>query len=189
MCGSYSRSGHTACTTHYIPRHVLEELVLSDIQDKAERVCIREKEVIRRITEQRQTQGRQEAAAVEKSAKALKKRLSELDRLIRSTYEDKVLGKIPEALCVRLMTGYQSEQEEKAAQLEEMEEKLTEYRKVKEDVQEWAGLIRQYRDADILDRDMLLKLIDRIEVGEACVVNGQKERQIRICYKFAGDIG
>ena len=41
MCGSYSRSGHTACTTHYIPRHVLEELVLSDIQDKAERVCIR----------------------------------------------------------------------------------------------------------------------------------------------------
>lgn len=163
--------------------------MLSDIQDKAERVCVREKEVIRRITEQRQTQGRQEAAAVEKSAKALKKRLSELDRLIRSTYEDKVLGKIPEALCVRLMSGYQSEQEEKAAQLEEMEEKLTEYRKVKEDVQEWAGLIRQYRDADILDRDMLLKLIDRIEVGEACVVNGQKERQIRICYKFAGDIG
>lgn len=189
MCGSYSRSGHTACTTHYIPRQVLEELVLSDIQDKAGKVCVREKEVIRRITEQRQTQGRQEAAAVEKSAKALKKRLSELDRLIRSTYEDKVLGKIPEALCVRLMTGYQSEQEEKAAQLEEMEEKLTEYRKVKEDVQEWAGLIRQYRDADILDRDMLLKLIDRIEVGEACVVNGQKERQIRICYKFAGDIG
>ena len=189
MCGSYSRSGHTACTTHYIPRQVLEELVLSDIQDKAGKVCVREKEVIRRITEQRQTQGRQEAAAVEKSAKALKKRLSELDRLIRSTYEDKVLGKIPEALCVRLMSGYQSEQEEKAAQLEEMEEKLTEYRKVKEDVQEWAGLIRQYRDADILDRDMLLKLIDRIEVGEACVVNGQKERQIRICYKFAGDIG
>jgi len=188
MCGSYSRSGHTACTTHYIPRQVLEELVLSDIQDKAGKVCVREKDVIRRITEQRQTQGRQEAA-VEKSAKALKKRLSELDRLIRSTYEDKVLGKIPEALCVRLMSGYQSEQEEKAAQLEEMEEKLTEYRKVKEDVQEWAGLIRQYRDADILDRDMLLKLIDRIEVGEACVVNGQKERQIRICYKFAGDIG
>lgn len=53
----------------------------------------------------------------------------------------------------------------------------------------WADLIRPYRDADILDRDMLLKLIERIEVGEACVINGQKERQIRICYKFAGNIG
>lgn len=87
------------------------------------------------------------------------------------------------------MSGYQSEQEEKAAQLEEMERMLAEQKKVKEDVQEWAGLMKQYRDADILDRDMLLKLVDRIEVGEARVVNGQKERQIRICYKFAGDIG
>lgn len=189
MCGSYSRSGHTACTTHYIPKHVLEELVFSDIQAKAEEVCVREKEVVRRITEQKQAQGRQEDAAAEKTAKALKRRLSELDRLIRSTYEDKVLGKIPEPLCVKLMSGYQSEQEEKAAKLEELERMLAESRKVKEDVQEWAGLMKQYRDADILDRDMLLKLVDRIEVGEARVVNGQKERQIRICYKFAGDIG
>lgn len=116
--------------------------MLADIQDKAEKVCVREEEVVRRITEQRQTQGRQEAAAAEKSAK-----------------------------------------------LEELERMLAESRKVKEDVQEWAGLIPQYRDADTLDRDMLLKLVDRIEVGEARVVNGQKERQIRICYKFAGDIG
>lgn len=189
MCGSYSRSGHTACTTHYIPRHVLEELVLADIQDKAEKVCVREKEVVRRITEQKQAQGRQETAAAEKSAKALKRRLLELDRLIQSTYEDKVLGKIPEPLCVKLMSGYQLEQEEKAAQLEELERMLEESRKVKEDVQEWAGLMKQYRDVETLDRDMLLKLVERIEVGEARVVNGQKERQIRICYKFAGNIG
>lgn len=188
MCGSYSRSGHTACTTHYIPRHVLEELVLSDILDKAEKVCIREQEVIRQITEQKKTQG-EETAAMEKSAMALKKRLSELDRLIQSTYEDKVHGEMPETICVGLMLGYYSEKEEKSAQLEEIKKKLAEQKKVKEEVQEWADLIKQYRDAESLDRDMLLKLIERIEVGDTCVVNGQKERQIRICYKFAGDIG
>ncbi len=95
---------------------------------------------------------------------------------------------MPETLCVKLMTDFQSEQAEKSAQLNELEKKLAEQRKVTEDVQEWAGLIRQYRDAETLDRDMLLKLVERIEVGEACLVNGQKERQIRICYKFAGDI-
>lgn len=189
MCGSYSRSGHTACTTHYIPKSVLEELVFSDIQARAEEVCIREKEVIRRMTEQRQAQGRQENAAMEKSAKTLKKRLAELERLIRSAYEDKVLGKIPEDICVRLMAGYQSEQAEKLAQLKSVEKKLGEYRKAQEDVQEWAALIRQYKDADILDRDMLLRLVDRIEVGEGYTVDGQKEREIRIYYKFVGDIG
>ena len=189
MCGSYSRSGHTACTTHYIPKSVLEELVFSDIQARAEEVCIREKEVIRRMTDQRQAQGRQEAAAMEKSAKTLKKRLAELERLIRSTYEDKVLGKIPEDICVRLMAGYQSEQAEKSAQLKSVEKKLEEYRKAQEDVREWAALIRQYKDADILDRDMLLRLVDRIEVGEARTMDGEKEREIRIHYKFVGDIG
>lgn len=189
MCGSYSRSGHTACTTHYIPKSVLEELVFSDIQARAEEVCIREKEVIRRMTEQRQAQGRQENAAMEKSAKTLKKRLAELERLIRSAYEDKVLGKIPEDICVRLMAGYQSKQAEKSAQLKSVEKKLEEYRKAQEDVREWAALIRQYKDADILDRDMLLRLVDRIEVGEGYTVDGRKEREIRIYYKFVGDIG
>jgi len=188
MCGSYSRSGHTACTTHYIPRSVLSELVLSDIQARADEVCCREEDVIRRMTEQMQEQDRQGSAAMEKSAKALKKRLSELDRLVQGVYEDKVLGKIPEELCIKLMTGYQSEQKEKSAALKSVEQELAQYQKAREDVQEWAALIRQYRDADILDRDMLLKLIDRIEVGEGYMVDGQKERQIRICYKFIGDI-
>lgn len=125
---------------------------------------------------------------MEKSAKALKKRLSELDRLVQGVYEDKVLGKIPEELCIRLMPDHQSEQKEKSAALKSVEQKLAQYQKAQEDVQEWAALIRQYRDANILDRDMLLKLIDRIEVGEGYIVNGQKERQIRICYKFIGDI-
>ena len=188
MCGSYSRSGHSACTTHYIPKSVLEELVSSDIQAHAQEVCVREGEVIRRIMEQKQTQGKQERAAAEKSAKALKKRLAELDRLVQSAYEDKVLGKIPEDICVRLMSGYQEEQAEKAAQLKELEGILAQYQKVQEGVREWAALMRQCRGADILDRDMLLALVDRIEVGEGRMVNGRKEREIRIHYKFVGDI-
>ena len=53
--------------------------------------------------------------------------------------------------------------------------KLEEYRKAQGDVREWGALIRQYKDADILDRDMLLRLVDQIEVGEARTVDGQKE--------------
>lgn len=56
-------------------------------------------------------------------------------------------------------------------------------------MREWASLMRQYRNADILDRNMLLKLIDRIEVGEVYAVNGKKERKIRIHYKFVGISG
>ena len=58
-----------------------------------------------------------------------------------------------------------------------------------ENVEKWAALMRQYRGTEESDRDILLKLIDRIEVSEGYTVNGRKERKIRICYKFVGDIG
>ncbi len=49
---------------------------------------------------------------------------------------------------------------------------------VKNEVQEWISLIRQYKDIETLDREMLLRLIDRIEVGEVHIEDGQKVRDI-----------
>ena len=37
------------------------------------------------------------------------KRLPELDRLVQSAYEDKVMGRVPENLCVLLLNGYEVE--------------------------------------------------------------------------------
>ena len=37
------------------------------------------------------------------------KRLPELDRLVQSAYEDKVMGRVPENLCVQLLNGYEVE--------------------------------------------------------------------------------
>ncbi|MFR4559879.1 MAG: hypothetical protein ACLT5P_00770 [Flavonifractor plautii] len=37
------------------------------------------------------------------------KRLPELDRLVQSAYEDKIMGRVPENLCVQLLNGYEVE--------------------------------------------------------------------------------
>ena len=50
-------------------------------------------------------------------------------------------------------------------------------------------LRRQYRNLESLDRETLLRLIDKIEIGEQRIVDGLKEREIRIYYKFVGYIG
>ena len=59
----------------------------------------------------------------------------------------------------------------------------------RDDIQAWADLIRQYRNLESLDRETVLRLIDHIEIGEKKIVNGQKEQEIRIHYKFVGYIG
>lgn len=189
ICGSYSRSGHTACSTHSIPLGVLSELVLNDIWEKADAVYRHEAEMLQWLMESRQKEGRQELSTVNRSMRVLEKRLAELERLIRSTYEDKVNGIIPGEICAKLLRGYQEEQAEKTAQMQELEERLAEIQAVERSVQEWAALIRQYRDIDTLDRETLLALIDKIEVCETENVGGRKVREIRIYYRYVGFIG
>ncbi len=188
MCGSYSRSGKKACTSHGIYLRPLKEIVLSDIRTKAELVSIDEKAVVHRLSERMQAQSSQEIAANKKTAKALNKRLTELEKLIAATYEDKVKGLIPESVCIELLNKYQAERNEKTAQLKELEQQLDTTRAVQDDAQAWADLIRQYRTIDTLDRETLLRLIDKIEVGEKKIVDGHKEQEIRIHYKFVGYI-
>lgn len=108
---------------------------------------------------------------------------------MQSTYEDKVKGLIPEAVCIELLNKYQTERAEKAAQLRELEQQIEDSQMVQNDVQEWVSLIRQYRNLERLDRETLLRLIDKIEIGEQRIVDGLKEREIRIYYKFVGYIG
>lgn len=124
MCGNYSRSGHTACSTHRIYLKPLVEVVLDNIRTKIE-----------------------------------------------------------------LLNKYQTEWTEKAAQLEELEWRIEDSQTVQNDVQEWVSLIRQYRNLESLDRETLLRLIDKIEIGEQRIVDGLKEREIRIYYKLVGYIG
>ena len=189
LCGSYSRSGHTACSTHSIPVQVLSELVLNDIWAKADEVFYHEEEIAQCLMERRQKQSRAELSAMQKSMRFLEKRVAELDRLIRSAYEDKVDGSIPAELCAELLRGYQKERAENSTRLQEIEKQQAEMQTAENEVQEWISLIRRYRDIDTLDRETLLKLIDRIEIGEAHTEDGDKVRDIKIYYKFVGYIG
>ena len=180
LCGNYSRSGHTVCSTHMIYLKPLTELVLADIRAKAEIVKFNEEDMIKSMSERMQSQNSQEIAVIKKNIKSLNKRLSELEKLIQSIYEDKIKGKIPEAICIGLMNKYQTERTEKSSQLQELEQQAEGNQAVQNDVLEWANLIRQYSNIETLDRETLLRLIDKIEIGEQKIVNGQKEREIEI---------
>ena len=142
-----------------------------------------------KINEKLQSHSTLEINTMKKTAKSLYKRLAELEKLIAAAYEDKVKGAIPEAVCVELLNKYQAERTEKADQLKALEQQMEDTKAVENNVQGWIDLIRQYRSVGTLDRETILRLIDKIEIGAVRIVDGQKERDIRIHYKFVGYIG
>ncbi len=120
--------------------------------------------------------------------KTIEKRLAELSRLTQAIYEDKVMGRIPEAVCVQLMNRYEAERADKLEQRAHLSGELEAYQQETDDVQQWMKLIREYAKLEELDRPTLLRLIKRIEVGEKKVEDGCTVRDIKIHYNFVGYI-
>ena len=187
-CGRYSSGGKTVCTAHIMNQRVLIEVVLTDIRAKAELAKRDPDSLIERIQTQRRAASSEQMKQTRLLLVATEKRLAELSKLTQSIYEDKVMGRIPEAVCVQLMNQYEIERAEKLEQRAHLSGELEAYQQEADDVQQWMKLIREYAKLEELDRPTLLRLIRRIEVGERKKEDGREVRDIRIHYNFVGYI-
>lgn len=109
--------------------------------------------------------------------------MGELELLIQSTYEDKVLNKVQECVCTRLLAKYEEERENLVADKETLQKKLNEEKQSELDVDEFISRIKKYVDVRELTRELCLDLIEYITVDEY-VGETDKPRNIHIYYKF-----
>ena len=119
---------------------------------------------------------------------AIGKRLPDLDKLIQSAYEDKVLGCIPESVCVNLLNQYEAERREKQERHKELTGQLAASRETESSVDAWLDMMQDYAQLEELDRPTLVRLIQKIEISERYTVDDHAERDIHIYYNFVGYI-
>lgn len=103
--------------------------------------------------------------------------------LIRSVYEDKVIGKIPEEICVQMLEQYQKEQKALEQQVQELSERMSAVRQDEQDIEEFIRRLKKYTDVQELTREMCLELIEYITVDEF-VRYSSAPREIHIYYKL-----
>lgn len=180
-CGRYNRHGKIACKSHYIKMKDINALVLADIRSMAALVVEDESEARRQFLAHKEKQNAHQTEAEQKRLREGKARLAELETLIPSIYEDKVLGKIPEAVCVNLLEKYQAEQRALSAEAKALEEKLSSVQKDEQDVEEFIRRLKKYTDVQELTREIALELIEYITVDEYAA---DRPRDIHIYYKL-----
>ena len=56
------------------------------------------------------------------------------------------------------------------------------------DAETWISLIKQYATPTELTAELLNTLIEEIVIHEAAIVDGMREQDIDICYRFIGKI-
>lgn len=187
-CNRYATGGKAACSAHHINNRVLTEVVLTDIRQKAAMAQHNPEHMRALILKQQNAALAEQTQTLRTSLSALDKRIAELDKLVVAAYEDKVAGRIPEALGIQFLTRYENERQEKLAERTALTAQLDARQEDEKSVDDWIELIRDFAYLDTLDRPTLLRLINRIDISERRVENGQQVRDIKIHYNFVGYI-
>ena len=182
-CGTRSRCGSSACFSHFISVPVLEKLIMQDIAEKAEKILGHEAEFKSKYLERQASLADKNQSEVRKELKKAEKRTKELDKLVETAFEEKVSGKIPENVCVRLIEKYTAEQTELKEKIAALTQGLEEVAQVKTDVDEFIRRLKKYCKEPKLTREMCLSLFEKIIIGGKETVTG-KPQEIYIFYKI-----
>lgn len=180
-CSSYVLHGKELCSTHYISQKQIEAVIIADIRSMAELVVKDEQTARAAFLSKKEQQTSRQSKADIKKLNDSKHRLAELENLMQSVYEDKVMGKIPEHICVSFLEKYEAEQQELRAVIADLEERLSAEKQDREAVEEFIRRLKKYVDVQTLTRELGLELIEYVTVG---AYTPNEPREINIYYKF-----
>lgn len=188
-CNNYGRYGNVNCSSHTIEARDLFNAVIGDINYFAKLALNDEKAV--RFLEKRLTEtDRSQVKAFEREERKISKRLSELDRLFASLYEDKVLENITERNYVMTGKKYQEEQKTLEARLAELTAAVSGAKEKTQGIRDFVSIIRKYDGITELTAPVVNSIIDKITVSERQKqADGTVVQEIKIYYKFVGYVG
>lgn len=188
LCGNYARNGSIACTTHTIREEALTKLILDEIRTRAQQAVYDERRVVDAILQTKSRESIAYLATYQRELKSAVDRLSELDNVIQTLYEDRVRGVITDSMFKSLMPKYEREREDKTAAVQILRSKVEKSERDWCNVDMWLKIIRKYTELDTLTQDVLLDLIDYIDIFESEKVDKRRVCHVRVVYRFVGDV-
>ena len=187
-CGRYRNRIRTGevCTTHYIRKRVLKELVLGDIQRVLSYVKAHEQQFIADATEYGDVNANRALWEKRGELDKAKARLGELDHLFRKLYEDNALGRLSDQQFTFMVSGYDDEKAALMENIRGLEKEVSTVTERRDDVGRFVQIVRKYTDVQDLSYEIVHEFIDRILVYE--LDKDTNTRKVEIYYSFVGQV-
>jgi len=186
MCGYYMH--YKKCTTHYIRRDELEPAVLAQLRADCAYAKEHEADFVKMVEMKTRRQGDDVVKKAEKEYAEARSRIDEIDRIINQLYEDKVSGGLSADRFSRMLTKYETEQETLRSKCEQLQTQITAAKTTSDNAKQFIRMVRKFTDIQELTPEIVATLIERVEVGQAQVIDGIKKQKIKIIYNFIGNI-
>jgi len=185
-CTYHMQTGRTRCSPHRIYELTLLQFIRADVQAQLELAELHTERIADRLRLQRALPSLMET---KKELEQLTKRIGELEVLGASLYEDRLSGIITPESFLSLSASADEERSEKQAVCNRLTETLAAAEQATQDVTMWIDSLRQYLSLEKPDRAMLDALIEKIEIGEREGSGKQRRQDVRITYRFVGQMG
>lgn len=131
---------------------------------------------------------KQKLARLEQTVWKGKKRIGEIDRIISCLYEDSISGKISDERYIKMAEVCESEEKMLTVQVSTDEKRLAEMRRKTTDLRLFMQSLQKCTDITELNRDLVKRLIQRIDVHKNDKYDGHFHVKVDIYYTGAGII-
>ncbi|HNZ49717.1 MAG TPA: recombinase family protein [Candidatus Hydrogenedentes bacterium] len=186
MCGYYMH--YKKCSTHYIRRDELEPAVLAQLRADCAFAKEHEDEFVKMVEKKTRRHGDNAVKKGEKEYAEARSRIEEIDQIINQLYEDKVSGGLSAERFSRMLAKYEAEQETLRTKCEKLQEQIAAARTTSDNAKQFIRVVRKFTEMQELTPEIVSTLIERVEVGQAQMVDGVKKQEIKIIYNFIGNI-
>jgi len=183
-CSTYMQKGKNVCPPHRVDHNTLYQAVLADVKEYAVLAVEDENKLIHEVLKASDEFKNKNVQRYERSIRESKNRIKEIDGILQNLYEDKLSSEITADIFKRMSKKYGEEQNKLIADVEQLESELDECRSVEKDLSGWIKRIKECIAIDDLTRAIAVELIDRIDVSEIYDVDGERNLDISINYKF-----
>ncbi|MBQ3041337.1 MAG: DUF4368 domain-containing protein, partial [Clostridia bacterium] len=188
-CSTYTlahQKHDTACCGHYISTKALRSLILETVRAAATYAISNQEEFAAKVRATSELRQKEVAKDTKRRLNRDRKRIDELDNIIKKLYESFAVGRITDERFDTLLVEYEAEQKALQASVKADEERLSVFEEDTARVEQFMELAKKYTDFSELTTPMINELIDKIIVHAPEKIDGDRVQEIEIYLKFIG---
>ena len=188
-CSTYTlahQKHDTACCGHYISTKALRSIILETVRAAATYAISNQEEFAAKVRTASELRQKEAAKDTKRRLNKDRKRIDELDNIIKKLYESFAVGRITDERFDTLLVEYEAEQKELQASVKADEERLSVFEEDTARVEQFMELARKYTDFSELTTPMINEFIEKIIVHAPEKIDGDRVQEIEIYLKFIG---
>ncbi len=186
VCSTSRKKGTETCGSHFIRAVVLEQGVLAHLNYVISFVANYENQFREIMGARHKSELKRELAAKRKIITKSENRIKELNRLIKSVYEDKVSGVLSDSRFQMFSADYENEQKELKMKIDTLTLEIEQQEEQADNLERFIEKIHKYFDLQELTPAVLNDMVKRVEVHAPEKIDGQRTQEIDIYYDLVG---